>query len=842
MTEKDERLLPMPNATDLPTVPQDYPSSYAPFYDDDSFEEKRSIREYLHIVYKRLPIILALTLFVTTVVAFYMFSQPSIYQSNLTMIIEPRKPSPQSKEININFSNDINYYNTQLQLLKNPELMSEVVVRLNLYKEPNLFEKENKGVIHTFRSMFSSQKDEKNSKNALPVLNDNSAITDNPSQAALSREEKVRVDQYAGILLGGLTVEQRERTNLVDISVKSIDPALSAAVANKVADIFIEQDAERETQGAKKALVDLSESIEKLKTTIDTQQQGLNNMQASIPDNPLLGASSEAFNAAKLQQLSTQLFEAQDTRRKLEAEYNAALKANANGEIFSVQGDNPAVQEVRTRLAENKAKLDERIQDIRTKIQAKQAERSNLLARYTEKYTPVIQLTEEIEQLQKTLATTEKLYNESSTVDEKEIKQKFAKEILTGLAAQVAASRNREGQVQSAYNGEEASANRQGLAASKLTTLIREIDSNRQLYDTYIQRQKEQELTVTSSRPDNIKVSAEAMSISSPIGPNRNRNIFIAFLLSLGAGIGLSFLLDYLDDSVKSSDDIGKYLGLPTLALIPYQSNSERRKLNVVSANNNGSTSTALVTLENNRSPMAEAYRHLRTSLLFSSAGKPPQTILVTSSQPAEGKTTTAINTAVTLAQSGAEVVIIDCDLRRPRLHNYFGLENTTGLTNYISGEKNPASLVKTYKDLPNLKIVTSGPIPPNPAELLSSNEMKNLLEYLKGNYKHIIIDSPPAISFTDAAILATLVDGVVLVAMAGKSSLHLVRRFKHRLNTLGARIYGVVLNGVKSSSVEYGYYGYAYAYNYYANAEDDDSTPFMEETEKVSSVHETKS
>ena len=312
-------------------------------------------------------------------------------------------------------------------------------------------------------------------------------------------------------------------------------------------------------------------------------------------------------------------------------------------------------------------------------------------------------------------------------------------------------------------------------------------------------------------------------------------------------GIGLAFLLDYLDDSVKTSDDIGRHLGLPTLAMIPHHFGSEKRRLKLAAANGNGNgstnihgtsvpISTGLITLEDRRSPMAEAYRHLRTSLLFSSAGKPPQSILVTSSQPSEGKTTTAINTAITLAQADADVVIVDCDLRRPRLHSYFDLENTQGLTNYLSGERNTENLIKQCRELPRLKVITSGPIPPNPAELLSSNEMKNLLQFLRGRYKHVIIDSPPAISFTDAAILSTLVDGVVIVAMAGKSSLHLMRRFKHRLGTIGARIYGVVLNGIKSGSMEYDYYGSGY-YEYYAKSEADTSTPVMEDVE----VHRTE-
>ncbi|MGI8849208.1 MAG: polysaccharide biosynthesis tyrosine autokinase, partial [Pyrinomonadaceae bacterium] len=379
-------------------------------------------------------------------------------------------------------------------------------------------------------------------------------------------------------------------------------------------------------------------------------------------------------------------------------------------------------------------------------------------------------------------------------------------------------------------------------AETRLMTLTRELETNRQLLDTYTQKQKELELLVSSSKPDNLKISSPAPKVPILVGPSRGRNILIALLISLAAGIGLAFLLDYLDDSVKSSDDVGRYLGLPTLALIPHQSFTDKRKLIPIQNKNGGSaaSSNALIALEDNRSASAEAYRHLRTSLLFSSAGKPPQTILVTSSQPAEGKTTTAINTAITLAQSGADVVIVDCDLRRPRLHQHFGLENISGLTNYLSGEKNPDNLLKPFPGLPKLKVITSGPIPPNPAELLSSNEMKNLLQFLRGNFKHIVIDSPPAISFTDAAILSTQVDGVVLVAMAGKSSIHLMRRFKQRLSIIGARIYGVVLNGVKANSVEYGYYGYGYS-NYYVH---DDTTPMMEEVmedENVFAAHNTK-
>jgi capsular exopolysaccharide synthesis family protein len=421
--------------------------------------------------------------------------------------------------------------------------------------------------------------------------------------------------------------------------------------------------------------------------------------------------------------------------------------------------------------------------------------------------------------------------------DKKSVDKDAVGGALVSLRSQLESKRREESQSLAAYEQEAARANIQGQAQTRLTTAKREIETNRNLLDTYTQRQKEQELAIAAGRPDNIKIPSNAVINNQPVGPQRGRNILVALLMSLGAGIGLAFLLDYLDDSVKTSDDIGRHLGLPTLALIPHYVSGDRRRLSLAGANGNGgSTTTGLITLDERNSPMAEAYRHLRTSLLFSSAGRPPQSILVTSSQPSEGKTTTAVNTAITLAQADADVVIIDCDLRRPRLHTYFDLENSQGLTNYLSGERNTENLIKSCKTLPRLKVITSGPIPPNPAELLSSQEMKNLIQFLRGKYKHIIIDSPPAISFTDAAILSTIVDGVVLVAMSGKSSIHLMRRFKHRAGNIGARIYGVVLNGLKSGSAEYDYYsGY---YDYYGASTADDETPVMETAE---TVHTTK-
>jgi capsular exopolysaccharide synthesis family protein len=840
--QKDERLLPLPNATDLQLANTDIPAIYSPLFDEDALAEGRSIREYFNVIYKRLPLILAMAILTTAAAAFYMYRQPSIFQAQTGMIIEPRKSKLQSQQVNINLGGDLNYYNTQMKLLQNFDLMYRVVVRLNLQRDPNLFSGQSKSIFGTFSSMFSSDKNtaDKDSS-SLPTLTtaDSNIEFTKPEQVSLTEEEKERAELYAGILLGGLEVLKVEKTNLVNIIVKSTNQSLAPKVADTVAEVFIEQDAERETEGVKKTYEDISQSIEGLKATIATQaQQQI--AERSSNNIPLTGVKGEDFNASRLQTISGQLLNARDDRRKLEAEYSAA--ANAGDQIFGVLGNNEAVSSMRSRLAERKAKLEDDIQNLNNEIQTLNAKRSNLLARYKEEYSEVKQVNEEIKKRVETLNEKKKEAAVNIQQEEAKVTKDVTKEVLTSKRSQLQAAQQREAKLQSDYEAEISSANRQGVAETRLMTLTRELETNRQLLDTYTQKQKELELLVSSSKPDNLKISSPAPKVPILVGPSRGRNILIALLISLAAGFGLAFLLDYLDDSVKSSDDVGRYLGLPTLALIPHQSFTDKRKLIPIQNKNGGSaaSSNALIALEDNRSASAEAYRHLRTSLLFSSAGKPPQTILVTSSQPAEGKTTTAINTAITLAQSGADVVIVDCDLRRPRLHQHFGLENISGLTNYLSGEKNPDNLLKPFPGLPKLKVITSGPIPPNPAELLSSNEMKNLLQFLRGNFKHIVIDSPPAISFTDAAILSTQVDGVVLVAMAGKSSIHLMRRFKQRLSIIGARIYGVVLNGVKANSVEYGYYGYGYS-NYYVH---DDTTPMMEEVmedENVFAAHNTK-
>ena len=329
--EKESRLMPLPTKKDIQLSDHEYPAAYSPMNDEEGFNEQRSLREYVNVVYKRLPLILALAVITTSVVAFYMYRQSSIYEAQATLIIEPPRPKVTSKEaININLGNDSNYANTQLKLLQNPDLMRDVVVRLGLHHEANLFANQNKGVLASLRSIFSSDKGKSEKEaSSLPVLTENKD-TSAPDKIALTPEERERADNYAGIFLGGLKIEPIERTNLVVVSVQSTNPDLAAKVADMTARRFIENDVEREMGGAKQSYEELSKSIEELKGTISTQEADLINL-LSRSNLPLQDKGGE-FRNSVLQTVYTQYQEAKNDRLKIEARYNTAVQANNRGE------------------------------------------------------------------------------------------------------------------------------------------------------------------------------------------------------------------------------------------------------------------------------------------------------------------------------------------------------------------------------------------------------------------------------------------------------------------------------------------------------------------------------
>src|SRR5258705_11071319 len=332
-----------------------------------------------------------------------------------------------------------------------------------------------------------------------------------------------------------------------------------------------------------------------------------------------------------------------------------------------------------------------------------------------------------------------------------------------------------------------------------------------------MQLSKENDVSMAGT-PNNIHVVGYAAVPKGPIGPQRMQGVFLALVLALAFGIALALFLDYLDDTIKNPSDIESGLRLPSLAIIPIAGRMTQRFLPITRALHRGASGggAELLINEQGTTAQAEAYNHLRTSILLSTPGRAPKTLLVTSSVPAEGKTTTAVNTATVLAQTGAKVLIIDADMRRPRLHQVFGLPNDGCLSSFLSRECEEADIlsrINQYQDA-NIYLLSSGAIPPNPAELLGSSQMKRLLEIVSKTFTHIVIDSPPIASFTDGVLIASLVDGVILVVHGGKTSRQVVRRSRQTLNEIGAKIIGVVLNRAEVTSHDY--YNYRYKYEAY--------------------------
>ncbi|HET9525867.1 MAG TPA: polysaccharide biosynthesis tyrosine autokinase [Pyrinomonadaceae bacterium] len=753
--------------------------------------EPSQIRDYLFIVLKRKWLILSLCLVVTTLVAIQMFRQPSIYEAETTIRIQQRVPNVlQTRDLVVGGQADPNFWGTQIKLLQSPTLARQVALSLDLQHNPNFFGGQSQGgVFSALRRMVSG--DQKKPKGPSPAVAPaglsvvgEAQMKDDP----LTPEELAALEPYEDAIIGGASIDGIVGTNLFKIKYVHTDPELAQKIANTIAEVFRSNNIERVTANSSKAEDVLIREINSQQDQIRRDTEALFNYARDTGLPPTMDQSLNV-EAQRLADLSRQVLEAQNKRQTAQAVY---LSAAANKDPLTV----PDVQK-----SERVAHIQDRISDLEEKLAA-------LKVTYTGAWPEVKKVEVSIERLKEELRSE-------------------ANEAIGSLKAEYESAQDRERSIQKRYIEQRSITDQQSRDQIEMAAYAQRLEAAKQ--NLAILQQKYREVQIAQGdKGSEVNIESYSRVPRSPVGPPRFRNVMIAFILSLVAGIGLAFLLDFLDDTVKSLDDVDRYVHLPALAMIP--ANRGGAKLKGLAPMHTGpSETTALAMIDDVRSPIAEAYRHLRTSLLLSSAGQPPKTILVTSSQPSEGKTTTAINTAFMLAQTGAEVLIIDCDLRRPRLHTQFEVANSKGLTTWLSGEKDLDNLLQVFAKTPNLKILTSGPVPPNPAELLGSDEMRRLLGQLSERFAHIIIDSPPAISFTDASILSTMVDGVMLVVHGGRSSRAVVRRAKQQLLDVGAHIFGVVLNNVKLEQQDYYYSGY-YS-NYYSTETDSGRDPSAGET-----------
>jgi polysaccharide biosynthesis transport protein len=763
-------------------VEAEYPQTFNGY--DIYSEDRAHWRVFLSSVRRYLWLIVGVTVLCTGLTALYMARQPDLYEAEAQVQVD-------LENINTSFStskngpfvvnpvNDPAYFNTQLQILVGQRLIRRVVKSLDLEHDPAFSLPQPSASLFRWRKTSGKQE-----TGAEPPVT-TTQTTDKGSDSTSSDEdlaEATRLAPYVEAIRSGLKVDPVKEvrlpikeTRLINITYNHSSPQTAAKIVNGLADTFVLSNLERKTDNNETTGNILEQRIAELQTQIRSQE---NQLLEYAKNHQILSLDAGQNTVVeRLTSLNRQLLEAENERKVAEAAYKAALAPGAADALAA--GTAQDATEAESRLAQ----LWQR--------------RSQLLVDFKEEWPEVQEIDKQIELLEKQI---------------KEMRNRATAVVITNLSTRYRQALAREQSLRTAFNQQRGETLTQNEAAVNYRIIQQEIETNRGLLQGMLQRSKENDAALAAMR-NNINVNDHAIVPQAPVGPKRMLYTSVAFALSLGFGVGLAVFLGFVDNSVRSTEDVENTLHLRTLAAIPSIGVRGRRLLTAPSAvsegNGNGHGHHELLLDENAPAPLTEACRQLRTSMLLSAGRKELKSLLITSSEPSEGKTTMAVNTAVSLARTGALVLVIDADLRKPRLHTIFGLKNEKGLTTILSDELSELDALKYIQqhEKSKLDVLTSGPILPDSAELLGAKQMRRLIAAFRGIYDYVVIDSPPIAYFADGVLLSSLVDGVVLVVNSGKSTRETVRHSYQLLQDADANTCGVILNNVKKVKYDYKYY-----------------------------------
>ncbi|HST23538.1 MAG TPA: polysaccharide biosynthesis tyrosine autokinase [Blastocatellia bacterium] len=763
----EEGQITKPGYPRLNAYPDGSPYGYGYGYNDD---ERVYLRQMWRAIKKRKLVIIVMAIIVTSVVTVEVFRNKSVYQASTSIDIgKENRTLVRTGDVVVQTdeSDDMFYVavamKTKIRLLQSRPLLEDVVVNLKLDQNSQFLDvTTRKSFWEAFRSIAS--KFRKQEQTQEPQVVSETPVAQSNGEGTRSREESARLSPYVDVLASNLSAEPLTDTRMILISFSHTDPVLAADVVDNIAQVFIQRSFENRTERFTSTSDWLDKSTRELQAKVQQAEQALADYSNRHNIYSLEGKDNLAIE--KLTRLHSEATRAETERMLKQSLYEQVKAGNAD-----------KIPDTFT---------DTKIGDLQRKLGDLKISLAQLLSTYGPKNPNVITVKDQI------TAIEEQINDSRKSLDGR-------------LKADYERALRDESSFKAALEQAKAEAAQQNQAAIQYSILKQDVETNKQMYQDFLNKSNQAKIQKAEQQNPMKMIDPPQVPVA-PVGPNRLRTITIGFLLSLVAGIGLVFVLEYLDNTVKTVEDIARYTQLPALSIIPAMSG---RKARVLSSSNgrkrdaeglqitssNGLQTERLMALDG-RSSIAEAYRVLRTSVLLSSVDKPPKTILVTSGQPGEGKTTTAVNTAISLAQLGSSVLIIDCDLRRPSAHKLFGVEQPQGLSTYLSRNVKLVDVMQKLP-IPNLWILPCGPIPPNPAEMISSARMKEMIRVLGESFDHIIIDSPPLLKVTDPVILSTLVDGVILVVHGGKSTRDIVRRTRQELSQAGAKIFGVVLNNV---------------------------------------------
>ncbi len=580
-----------------------------------------------------------------------------------------------------------------------------------------------------------------------------------------SSDSAAKRQQLVGLVQGGLTVEPVLNSRLARIHFDSPDAGLSASVANAVAEGFIDSNMERKIDNSSYAKKFLEERLEQVKLKLQDSEKAL--AEFATKERFVNIGSRTNLLSSDLGALNAALMAARQDRIDAESRLRQGQGSNAMSHPFLM--NNEGVQSLRA---------------MRGKLSAEYQQK---LLTFKPAYPLMQQLKSQIEEIDKQLAGEVQMVRAGlgGAFEAARAKETLLQEQVDKLTDQVLALQSR---------------------STDFTVLEREVETSRQLYDALLQRYKE--IGITSNvDANNISVVDSALVPGGPFKPDMRRNLLMAAVAGLMLGVLLAFLFEFLDDTFKRPDEIEKHLGIAVLGIIPRLQSG-----------------TPEEAFSDPRSGFSEAYRSVRTSLQFATEDGVPKCLLVTSPSASEGKSTTAISLARNFAQLGRRVLLIDGDLRNPSLHKILGSDNSVGLSNYLAGGIKPSAAIKPTKTL-RLTLIPSGPLPPNPAELLAGPKMVSLLTLAMEKFDQVIIDGPPIMGLADSPILSNLSSGTLLVIEAGTSRVATAKAALKRLIGARAHVVGALLTKYDARVAGYGY-GSDYGYQYYAYGGTDQKAP----------------
>ncbi len=716
--------------------------------------QESTLREYLRVLIKRKWMVTAVVAGIFMAVAVASLRQTPIYEATGQIVVNKADSNV------ITFKDSmpvVDYYDqsdldTEVRILQSDLLALQVIGKLNLDRRPE----------------FGGHSDQKQAN-----------LVADPLQS-----DPNRTSALLGGFRGHLRVALIPNTRIIEIHYSSTDPQLAASAVNTLAATYVEQNFKTKFDSTMQASNWLSNQLVDLQMKVETSQEKLVRYQK---EHEILGADEKTnIITEKLDELNKEMTAAESDRMQKEAVYRQTQTNDPDEIAAAIIADTSGNGSTAT-----SALLDKlREQQAGLRIQV-----AELSSQFGPSYPKVIQLNNQIKEIDHQM-------------------QSETNKAVDHLKGQYLAALQRENMLSGSFEKQKQEANKLNESAIEYSILKRDLDTNRTLYEGLLEKLKEAGVTA-GLRSNNFRIINAARVPTSPSEPNIPRNLAFALVLGIISGVGLAFVLENMDNTVRTPEQATALSALPSLGMIPLGSKSASyggsgKRLALTASKEVVET----VTQVRPQSQMAESYRALRTSLLLSNLGAPPKVIMVTSARPQEGKTTTSVNTAIVLAQKGVRVLLIDADLRRPSIHKTLGMGPRSGLSNVLTGSATVQQTIVASPILPNLFIMPAGTPPPNPAELLASSNMRDLVLELREQFDHIVIDTPPTLSVTDAVVLSPRADATILVIRSGQTTKQALRRARDILMQVNAHVAGVLLNAVDLSSPDY-YYYYEYQGKY---------------------------